>query len=257
MSGHRFWVYRRAVHEEMDRESYRVFSLLTKEWSEVVATLQKMNPRAEVRPTDPWSAFDVMTSAAENTIRVRLNPVVFNLPERADDLNLQLYITVDGYVTFDRDLFIASGVMRTREFGTRVAYFRAMNSGLKHVFGVHYDFSRDEIGHPVFHAQMRSLSAFSGHVRELYTVGGDSLEDSIEGVLKTVRVPTAQMDMFSLFLQVCADHLLHAASGVEERDAFNAFLERSAFLQGAGFQFGRLGTDAARVCYRARHWYPY
>jgi hypothetical protein len=62
---------------------------------------------------------------------------------------------------------------------------------------------------------MRSFSTFSTHVHEQYGIEG-GVSDCLAGVLKTVRLPTAQMDMFSLFLQLCADHLLYSGSGKEE-----------------------------------------
>jgi hypothetical protein len=75
-------------------------------------------------------------------------------------------------------------------------------------------------------------------------------------MLRNVRVPTAQMDVFSLFVELCADHLLYEQSGPEEREAFNSLLHRSAFCRGAALRLPQLATEEARACYRARHWYP-
>jgi hypothetical protein len=81
--------------------------------------------------------------------------------------------------------------------------------------------------------------------------------DKVQGVLQTVRVPTAQMDILSLIVQICADRLLHSGSSDEETSAFHDLLKKNKFCQGAAFQVTRLGTEEARTCYRARHWYPW
>lgn len=130
-------------------------------------------------------------------------------------LNADLFIVAEGRLSLSRQLFAEHGLMQTRDFSTRVGYFRRVPGLLEHVFGAHYDFSRDELGHPAFHGQMRSFSTFSTHVHEQYGIEG-GVSDYLAGVLKTVRLPTAQMDMFSLFLQLCADHLLYSGSGNEE-----------------------------------------
>ena len=102
---------------------------------------------------------------------------------------------------------------------------------------------------------MRSFSSFSDYIAERYQVDVP-VRDPVKDLIRTVRLPVAQMDVFSLFVQLCADHLMSATSGPEERDAFNALVQNGGFCQGAGFQIARLATDEARTCYRARHWYP-
>jgi hypothetical protein len=64
------------------------------------------------------------------------------------------------------------------------------------------------------------------------------------------------MDVFSFFIQLCADHLVYANSGGDEKAAFNSLLEKNEFWQGAAFQLPRLQSSEAYTCYRSRHWYP-
>jgi hypothetical protein len=239
----------------MDRDSKLILRQLVAQWDEVKAALQKMNSSAAVRPDNGWSVFEEVTSPSEELVSFNLRPVVFNLPERANHSSTDLFVAVEGRLTFRRDEFCRKSHLVTHDFFTRAGYFRQTQEGVQHIYGAHYDLSRDELGHPVFHAQMKSFCNLLTNVREYYELG-DNVEDCIEGMLKTVRLPTAQMDIFSFFLQICADHLLYSASGKEEREAFNVLLERNTFLQGAGFQFDRLGTESASSCYRARHWYP-
>lgn len=240
----------------MDRESTLILQQLVNQWSEVKATLQKLSNVAEVRPDDGYQVFRADLQASADVVAFDLQPVVFNLPERASNYTQSnLFIVVVGRLALKRQAFIDDRRLLTHGFGTHAAYFRRSQGQLFHVYGVHHDFSLDELGHPAFHSQMHSFSNLACHITAQYEIN-DPVVDRIEHVLRTVRMPSAQMDIFSLFLQICADHLLFERSGPEEKLAFNALLEKGTFLQGAGARFPRLGTDAARACYRAQHWYP-
>jgi hypothetical protein len=168
---------------------------------------------------------------------------------------LDLVVVLEGSFAFSRESFKEQGLLRTAGFVSHVGYFRRKADRLVHVFGAHYDFSEREVGHPTFHVQMKSFLGLAAHVREQYTVPAAD-EDLVKGVLKTVRVPTAQMDPFSLVLQLCADHLVHKDSSEEEKAAFNSLVEKSAFWQGAAYRIARLTNPSAVQCYRAMHWYP-
>jgi len=239
----------------MDRETSLILQRLVGQWDEVNTVLGRLSTSAEVRPNDGWSVFRPLSGPPNNVVQFSFGPVVFNVPERATHVNAELFVAVKGDLAFRRDLFTAEDILATDSFATRAAYFRQKGNGADHIYGAHYDFALDELGHPVFHSQMRSFADMWGAVNEQYGIGGD-VDDRITGILQTVRVPTAQMDVFSFFLQLCADHLLFPSSGPDERAAFNLLLEKSSFIRGAGYQAARLATDAARTCYRARHWYP-
>ena len=79
--------------------------------------------------------------------------------------------------------------------------------------------------------------------------------NAIDGILRTVRVPTAQMDVFSVVLQVCADHLIMQGSAPEVADAFKKIVEACGFFGGAGYRVTELSNEGAAACYRSMHWY--
>ncbi len=137
--------------------------------------------------------------------------------------------------------------------GISVGHEQAMVS---HVYGAHYDFAANELGHPVFHGQMRSYLDFAEVIKSQYGLEGVELKDMVNGILKTVRLPSAQMDVFSFLLQIVADHLLSGDSSDDDKMRFRELLERSKFIQGLGSQIARLQVAPANVCYRAVHWYP-
>lgn len=228
---------------------------LVAQWDEVNTALSRLNSIAEVRPSDGYRVFRPLLDPPTNIVEFDFGPAVFNVPERADYVSAELFVAVDGRLAFRRDLFNAEDTLATDSFSTRAAYFRQKGNGADHIYGAHFDFALDELGHPVFHSQMRSFSEMWAAVNAHYVTNG-AADDHISHVLRTVRVPTAQMDVFSFFLQLCADHLLFRNSGPDERAAFNLLLEKSSFIRGAGYQAVRLATEAARHCYRARHWYP-
>jgi hypothetical protein len=238
----------------VDRDTAGIQRRLTEQWNALRAELHRLHQIAEVRPDDV-DVFQSLDESTDDAAFVELRPVVFNLPERATHTDNNLYIVVQGRLSFDRRKFREERRLLTHRFATEAAYFRRSIDSLTHVFGAHFDFSADEVGHPVFHVQFKSFAELGEHVRQQYRVDLP-ITDAVKGVLKTVRIPTAQMDVFSLFVQICADHLLHKDSNEEEIEAFDTLLAKSRFCQGAGFQFARLGSDEARVCYRARHWYP-
>jgi len=239
----------------MDTQTGVILQRLVAQWDEVNTALGRLNDAATVRPGNGWNVFQALPGPSNNIIGFNFGPAVFNVPERANHVNADLFIVVDGRIAFRRDLFEAEDILATDSFSTRAAYFRQRGNGADHIYGAHYDFALDELGHPVFHAQMRSFAEMWGAVQEQYDIAGDA-NDCVLGILQTVRLPTAQMDIFSFFLQLCADHLLFANSSTEERAAFNLLLDKSSFIRGAGYQAARLATEAARTCYRARHWYP-
>lgn len=239
----------------MDRVATLILQRLVGEWDEVSTALARLNAVAEVRPSDGWSVFHPVAGPVTDIVGFNFGPAVFNVPERATHVSADLFVVVDGRLAFRRDLFNREDILATDSFSTRAAYFRRNGNHSDHIYGAHYDFALDECGHPVFHCQMRSFAEMWGAVNKNYGIGGDA-DDRVKGILQTVRVPTAQMDVFSFFLQLCADHLLFRNSGRDERAAFNLLLEKSSFIRGAGYQASRLASGAAGSCYRACHWYP-
>ena len=240
----------------VDRESNGILRRLVTQWGHVQAEITRLQPTAEVRPDNGYDVFRYVETGSATVAKFDLLPVVFNLPERADDHKVDLFVVVKGWLSFGREEYSERDILATHDFATQVAYFKRTPKALTHVYGAHYDFSLDHVGHPVFHGQMRSYPELAEHVKQSYGINDDGLVDCVKGLLRTVRVPTAQMDVFSLFVELCADHLLYEKSGPEEKDAFNSLLRRSVFCQGAAFQLPQLATEEARMCYRARHWYP-
>lgn len=232
-----------------------MLQILVDQWDEVVSVLGRLRPSAQVRPADGWTVVRPVFEPPNDIVGFDFGPAVFNVPERATHVDLQLYIVVEGRLRFRRDRFTNQNLLVTESFDTRAAYFRSTAQGAHHIYGSHYEFTLDQLGHPVFHSQMRSYAELWAVVREQYGANGDAA-DLVKGILQTVRVPTAQMDVFSFFLQLCADHLLSEHPGPEECEAFYALLEKSSSIRGAGYQAARLVAEAAQSCYRARHWYP-
>ena len=236
-----------------DSESRRMQLKLVEHWDGLMLDFFRLRSTAQIRPIDGWSVFQPL-GQSEGSIRFRLQPVVFNLPERASHLEMNLFVVVQGRLSLGVDAF-NGGVVTTHDFCTEVAYFRKTLSNLVHIYGAHYDFSENELGHPAFHGQVRDFSKLGGAINVQYGICLPEM-NRVEGLLKTVRVPTAQMDFFSLFLQLCADHLLYARSGPEEKGAFNELIRRSHFCRGAVGRIPQLDNAEAGKCLRSWHWYP-
>lgn len=239
----------------MNRQAISARKTLIEQWNEVTGALTKLNSVAEVRPDNGESVFAQAEDAPAGVIAFDLKPVVFNLPERANDTSTDLFIVVAGRLGIQADSIGKGGTLLTHDFSTKAAYFRRTKDALVHVYGAHYDFALTELGHPTFHMQLRSFADLASYVQEEYRFKCD-VKDGLDGLLRNVRLPCAQMDFFSFFTQLCADHLLFKDSGKEDRAAFNQLLRKSVFLKGAGSRSDRLTDETARSCYRAGHWYP-
>src|ERR1700681_1567158 len=105
----------------MDREESVVLQRLVTQWAEVGPSLARMHSAATVRPSAGWAVFELLPGATPNVVEFAIKPVVFNLPERADDVSTDLYIVVQGRIAVRRDTFANEGVLVTHGFSTKAA----------------------------------------------------------------------------------------------------------------------------------------
>ena len=226
---------------------------LVNNWKKAIFALKKLKPFAEVRPDDGWIVFENY-HIEEDHVAFDLKPIVFNVPERYSHTTANLYIVIRGKLSIDRN-DSDGGPLATHSFASEIGYFVQRGNGIKHLYGAHYDFVLEDSRHPVFHAQLKSFCQMFEFVQSQFNIQGEP-EDLVKGMLSGVRVPCAQMDIFSVFLQICADHLMGSDVGPEDSRAFDELLKINEFLRGAGSQVDRLASGAAVSCYRSLHWYP-
>jgi hypothetical protein len=238
-----------ALTGEVKRVRDRIQTL----WLRTVDLLPKMRSVAVIRPDDLDSVFRFSATAEHGIVRVDAERFVLKVPQDADTRRRNpIFVAIDGWITFDTKESAGAEPLKTVDFGTHAAYFLHRSSSLEHVYGAHYDLSED-IGHPTFHAQFKSFHPYWQSVNERFSLQSGPGDDRVDKVLGSVRLPSAQMDIFSLVLQVCADHLISDASGAE---AFATLSRTNAqCVQGAAYRIPRLSTEFARVCFRAHHWY--
>jgi hypothetical protein len=238
----------------MNRIELRGQKLLIEQWDRLKEKLGELGPHV-VRPDDGYQIFRLMEDdprVPAGQIAYTVGPVVFQVSERADD-PLDMYIAVQGWIHVDHDTLRDESRLKTTNFGTEVGYFRYKRDRLSHVYGAHYDLSYDEVGHPIFHGQMRSFNERGALISANYAGVGEESDDHMARVLKTVRLPTAQMDFFGVVLQIGADHLMSKDSGDDQKKVFGEMREISKLIQGAGHLWPRLND--AGSCMRAQHWY--
>ena len=195
----------------------------------------------------PSTSFSPAPSAAVSRFRASkilrlgliVGPVVFQVPERPNRTP-NLFIVVSGELSFERPN-PKSAPLRTKDFATRVAYFRSKPGRLEHVYGAHYDMDEQVRRHPVFHAQFRPYEQFAQCIQTLFH-RDDEIDGYLCNVLRNVRIPTAQMDVFSVLTQICADHLIDEQSTSEVTDAFQRMRIACNFFEGAARRVAFLGT---------------
>jgi hypothetical protein len=228
----------------------RALRSLISQWENVKMLLDQLRLPA-ARPDDGYAIFSLIRDPQlSGQIGFDIAPVTFNVPERATQ-SPNLYIVADGRIYLDEQALRTERALRILNFATQVGYFRKARNGLDHIYGAHYDFTLDEIGHPIFHAQMRSFNEHASYIAQFQPECAST--DYMKHVLRTVRLPSAQMDFFSLVLQICADHLMSKDSGKEERETFSKLRDLSRKIQGAGHLAAAFLQ--APPCMRSLHWY--
>lgn len=219
-------------------------------WQGIVRAVAKMHPAAMIRPT---SAADIFKLAGDSDrLKVLVGPVTFKIPERANHSVSTLYVVLRGWISFGD---VLDGMRTTYDFGTQVGYFRQREACLDHIYGIHYDMDEDLPGHPVFHAQMCSQAAMFSSVATQFGVMQETYVDYAEGLLRNVRVPTAQMDAFAVITQIGADHLVSSVSDSAVLDQFKKLRQACDFFRGSGCRLPYLNDYPATHCYRSTHWY--
>lgn len=217
---------------------------LNTNWHSIRGIVLRMNPFVEI---GPQTGNELFTVKPNEHIHVGVNPIRLYVPEKAKHATPNLHIVIAGCIEFDG----TSQDLRTTGFSTQVAYVRAKQSRFEHVYGTHYDQSKDDLGHPVFHAQIKSMEDLAEGIPGCES---GAFDDKVKPILSNVRTPTPQMDVFSAVEQVCADHLLWEGSEDEVRHAFKELQELCAFFKGSGHLMDRF-TPAMANCCRSTHWY--
>jgi hypothetical protein len=241
----------------MANVDYKIQRALIVHWESVRLCVERLNNSASVIPGDASGLFQISHSDAD-TLAFDIGETLLILPERAKQVSNPMHIVVKGRLTIDKKHFIESEQLRTVHFQSEAGYFRLKNDGtLQHIFGAHYDLTQDEVGHPAFHAQLKSFLGFADIVQHRYSDTPLNVTNAMKDVLKTVRLPSAQMDYFSLLIQAVADHLMSPnSSSTEDVDVFRELLVKSKSIQGRAYSIARLQEPSATACYRSVHWYP-
>lgn len=241
----------------MSRDAISIQQALAAHWDKLRDQIHRVSSGVTFHPSDGYSLFQLDHNLSSTDVAVfNVGPVVINLPERASHHSFNLYVVAECQLGFDIKKFKESNELASLSFATHVAYFRRAPQELQHVYGVHYDFDTVHPAHPVFHAQMKSFAEdLSPHVKEQYGVELP-IDDRVKGVLPNVRLPIAQLDFFSLVVQLAADHLIWQQSAQPERDAFNEILSLDKAIIGATTVSPSLTLGAELKCHRALHWYP-
>ena len=220
-------------------------------WTHVQAAMRRLSNNVQVRPKDANEIFKRMSGSGGFCFEVR--PTVFHLPERAANPKPDLYVVVSGEMAFEAPT--TAGVWRMSGFKTRIAYFRAGPGQLDHTCGLHYDLDASP-AHPIFHVQFDSLSGMKIDVEQAFRTRLAEGKDAMAGVIRNVRIPTAQMDFFSVVLQLCADHLVGSGSPkpvVSEFSKLRTYIAET--MSGACAAHPGLVAGRAARCSRAPHWY--
>lgn len=240
--------------------SFRIRQRLATEWSRIQVDLARLG-NVSISPADDTRILKLSPDARAEEIAIDFGPVVFNVPERGTHLTNRLFIYIDGTYRFRRSAWEGEGEIETIGVQSKAAYFRLDSAGtLCLVHGVHFDHDPIGVGHPIFHMQHRGNFDTCGvFVRTECKIGG-KVTSEISKTLRNVRSASAQLDAFSVILQVAADHLLPQSPTPDQRHAFNAMLSRGMLCckyccAGEPQRAPESAPTGPFRCFRARHWY--
>lgn len=147
--------------------------------------------------------------------------------EQADESNCALKVSFQGlpqrpgsvkgsteniFITAMLSGAVKEGKPQLTHYGTEIGYYRQTKAShplcdLLPITGYHYDFDCDgkKFNHPVFHAQPK-VNAGDRYIRLSRDITHQGYPPSDE--LRTIRIPTPQMDIFSSIVMILADHVI-------------------------------------------------
>jgi hypothetical protein len=236
------------------RETSTVLNWAQTSWNGFLAGQRKLHGASQIKPSAPNEVFKALPHA--DGVELAVGPVVLNVPPHARANDRNLYVVLKGHVLLDGES-VRSGEPKAIHYRSVVGYFiyREGANKLHHVYGIHFDMDKSP-GHPVFHSQMSSQRALGYQVRERFRLDGEVDDEAISTILDRIRIPTAQMDPFSVLTQVGADHWIHSGSSPKVLADFDELRSACDFFHGAVDQIDHLGVPEANRCYRSTHWYP-
>jgi hypothetical protein len=240
----------------MNSKVHQIHQALVTQWESVYECAEDLDNGVMVKPKDGWTVLAPVYNADPAEASFEITPVLFVVPEVKGEPNSDLYVVLKGLITMDANAFTPNGELKMIHFGSRVAYFRQTAEGFEHLFGAHYDVSLDEVGHPAFHMQIDSYAELLGIISAEFGSEQTLTADHMKGVPKRIRIPSAQLDTFTVAIQIIADHLIDTTSSQTDLSKFNSLIAKARKLQGVGRLIPRLHTPSVYECYRGIHWYP-
>ena len=223
-------------------------------WNIVRSSISTIAYGSDIRPGTSNEIFKFTRNVTNNDIQIEVEPIVFMILERAPSPSKKLYICVEGRLDFYSP-FLQNSRPSAKAFSTSVGYFRHHSDRLDHVYGVHYDFDEFSVGHPVFHAQMKPMMKFSENIHKQFH-DNRNICDMVTPVLRNVRTPSAEMDIFSVFAQIIADHLIYDDIGDEVMKKFIDTLNACDFFAGVAQKLTNFNQVPPASNYRSPCWYP-
>jgi hypothetical protein len=101
---------------------------------------------------------------------------------------------------------------------------------------------------------MAPMTQFKDQINKSYGRQFDVVEDCLKNVLPNVRIPTAQMDAFAVFLQLFSDHFVNAKSDKKALGAYWKSIKICSFFEGA-CSAACLQQAFIQQSLRSQHWY--
>jgi hypothetical protein len=183
--------------------------------------IDKVAPRVEYSGIK--ISHDPQSIDAYQNMSYQVSAFLLRMPQRPDSPKFTENVFAIGLLKG----IVVNKSVRLRSYSTEISYCRMQNPSnqtgeLQPMAGYHYDFeTTSKINHPIFHAQQK-LSAGSRFFAFNDDFTCPVYPDNVQEI-RTLRIPTPQMEIFSAIVMILADHIITNSEAA--REPFATFLD--------------------------------
>src|SRR5262245_30152574 len=102
----------------VNSENFSILRRLVDQWSALRSEIGRLRPGVQIRPDDINTLLSAVDGPDDGIAYFEFQPMVFNLPERATHADNDLYVVVEGRLSYRRQEFRRDKRLLTHSFAT-------------------------------------------------------------------------------------------------------------------------------------------
>ena len=192
-----------------------ITSIYSNFWNLFLETVRK----SQLVVDPEYDPFKVIINGTEAKVSLKRPIYLKNWPFKAASGKNNLHIVISATETIDLS------DNKIKESGVQVIYYqqKAGKDIIKPIESIHYDYNEFPVfAHPVFHAQFCHDAVDSSQIKQIEILQDYKLiTDNFGERFGHLKIPTAHMNIISVLLSLCADHIPIAHSKANLKILFN------------------------------------